>query len=223
MKLHPWQQEAIDSLREHAEQAVGGKTLMLRSIMRGSGKHIQTMENIKRVYPDYNMSVSDDNWPSVCVYDELTSDVVDDWHKTHQKFRLETYRANMANPTSLVDIKRWLSQSVFTLNRVQRHPSLMTLDDWRAISATDLFYKAVYTEKQPQTARFNRLLTIYWHNYYMDDLQGTLNDDTLSLLANGCKVDAYELFNTVPRLTYVRYCIAKAIVFRGNDNANLIS
>lgn len=223
MKLRDYQQslaqEAL-ALLEEKYAANFGKTFMLRSIMRGSGKHIQTMENIKRVYPDYNMSVGGDNWPSVCVYDELTPDVVDDWHKTHQKFRLETFRANMVKQTSLVDIKRWLSQSVFTLNRIQRHPLLMTLDDWRAISATDLFYKAVYMEKQPQTVHFNRLLTIYWHNYYMDDLQGTLNADTLSLLANGCKVDAYELFNTVPRLTYVRYCIAKAIVFRGDDNAS---
>lgn len=223
MKLRDYQQslaqEAL-ALLEEKYAANFGKTFMLRSITRGSGKHIQTMENIKRVYPDYNMSVSGDNWPAVCVYDELTPDVVDDWHKTHQKFRLETFRANMAKQTSLVDIKRWLSQSAFTLNRIQRHPLLMTLDDWRAISATDLFYKAVYTEKQPQTAHFNRLLTIYWHNYYMDDLQGTLNADTLSLLANGCKVGAYELFNTVPRLTYVRYCIAQAIVFGGNDNAS---
>lgn len=225
MKLRDYQQsltqEAL-ALLEEKYAANFGKTFMLRSIMRGSGKHIQTMENIKRVYPDYNMHDSGLNWPAICVYDEIDHDDTALARERDLKFRAQKVRGAMSKSTTLIDIKQWLHQSVFTLNRIQRHPTLMTLDDWRAISSTDVYYKAAYVRAQPQACDFNRLLTIYWHNYYMDDLQGTLHDDKLSMLSNGYRMEAYELFNTVPRLTYVRYCIAKAIIHRGNNNATAI-
>lgn len=222
MELRPWQKEALDSLRKYIDEGsiVGGKTLMLRSIMRGSGKHIQTMENIKRVYPDYNMHDSGLNWPAICVYDEIDHDDTALARERDLKFRAQKVRGAMSKSTTLIDIKQWLHQSVFTLNRIQRHPTLMTLDDWRAISSTDVFYKAVYIHNRPQVTTFNQLLTIYWHNYYMDDLQASVPDHILSSLSQGQSVAAYELFNTLPRLTYVRYCIAKAIIYRGDDDAN---
>lgn len=219
IKLRRHQQAMMD---ETLEQLMSGKQHILRTINPASGKHDEFMKLVARKNESLRNAVlaESNNWPDFCLYDEISPLSAADLREADQKFRLQKYRGAMAKSPTLVDVKRWLKQSTFTLNRVQRHPSLMTIDDWRAIGVVDVYYKAAYTHAQPQVANFNRLLTIYWHNYYMDDLQGTFNDDTLSLLANGCKVDAYELFNTVPRLTYVRYCIAKAIIHRGNDDAD---
>ena len=222
MELRPWQKEALESLREYIEDgmAVGAKTLIARTINPASGKHKYFLERVRVEYPDYNMHDSGLNWPAVCVYDEINHDDVALARESDLKFRARKVRGAMSKATTLVDIKQWLRQSIFTLNRIQRHPMLMTLDDWRAVSSTDVFYKAVYLRNRPQVTTFNQLLTIYWHNYYMDELQGSVPDHILSSLSQGQSVAAYELFNTLPRLTYVRYCIAKAIIHRGDDDAN---
>lgn len=223
MKLRDYQQslaqEAL-ALLEEKYNAHFGKTLMLRSMMRGSGKHQLLTEQAKRVFPNCSMSDIGTNWPDVCVYDE--GNILDGAmaREYTQKFRVQKARGAMAESPKLIDIKEWLTSNNFSMGRVQRHPVMMTVDDWRASTVVDIYFKACAIYYRPQLTDFNRLLTIYWHNYYMDDLQGTLDSHTLALLTNGYKVAAHGLFNTVPRLTYVRYCIAQAIVFGGNDNAS---
>lgn len=223
MELRPWQQEALDGLREYAEQAIGGKTLMLRSILRESGKHKLLMEHVRREHARDTISFVGSDWPAICVYDEISVDDAYVDFRHNQKFRLEKFRGAINSGHTLIDIKDWLKQSVFTLNKVQRPPQIMTVDDWHALSPYDVYLKAAYGQYYSRMAGINRLLTIYWHNYYMYDLQSTLSDGILQSLAFSDKVEAYELFNAVPRLTYVRTCIAQYVVFGADYYASTIS